>query len=50
VKSIGKPERIELRSDLSTLKGVGRQVATVEVIAVDAAGNRVPDAAQSDHG
>ena len=47
LKSIGKPERIELRPDLTTLKGGGRQVATIEAQAVDRAGNRVPDAGQT---
>jgi beta-galactosidase len=47
LKSIGKPERIELRSDLPALKADGRQVATVEITAVDASGNRVPDATQA---
>ena len=44
LRSIGKPERIELNPDLMTLKSEGRQVSTVEVMVVDRAGNRVPDA------
>jgi beta-galactosidase len=47
LKSIGKAERIELSPDLSVLKSGGRQVSTVEVQAVDGAGNRVPDAGQT---
>ncbi len=47
LKSIGKAERIEMSPDLKTLKSGGRQVSTVEVQAVDRAGNRVPDADQA---
>ena len=44
LKSIGKPERVVLRPDLTSLKSDGRQVPTVEAWVVDRDGNRVPDA------
>ena len=44
LRSIGLPAKIELRPDLKTLKGNGRQVSTVEAHVVDRDGNRVPDA------
>jgi beta-galactosidase len=47
LKTIGKPERIELSPDLKTLKNDGRQVSTIVVQVVDRDGNRVPDAAQT---
>ena len=45
LKSIGKPEKLVLTSDLKTLRGDARQVATVEISVVDHDKNRVPDAA-----
>ena len=47
LKTIGRPERIELSPDLKTLRNGGRQVSTVEVHVVDRNGNRVSDAAQT---
>jgi beta-galactosidase len=43
LKSVGAPARIELAPDLKTLENGGRQVSTLEISVVDAAGNRVPD-------
>ncbi len=44
LKPVGKAERLELRAGLNSLKEGGRQVSTVEIRAVDAAGDRVPEA------
>jgi hypothetical protein len=43
LNSVGPPAKIALVPDLKTLKNRGRQVSTIEVIALDSAGNRVPD-------
>jgi beta-galactosidase len=43
--TLGEPHRIELSADLDTIRSAGRQVVTVEVHVLDAAGHRIPDAA-----
>ncbi len=45
LRTAGEPARIELHSDLKSLKDAGRQVSTIEVQVVDRNGNRVPGAA-----
>jgi beta-galactosidase/beta-glucuronidase len=45
LKPAGKPAKILLKPDLTTLQDGGRQVSTIEIYIVDAEGNRVPDAA-----
>jgi beta-galactosidase len=44
LKTVGPPSRLEMAPDLTTLRGGGRQVSTVEIRVLDADGNRVPDA------
>jgi beta-galactosidase len=47
LRPVGKPARIELTPDLTSLKDGGRQVSTVEVHVVDEDGSRVSNATHS---